>query len=134
MPGVYRNPDGTYTYQTTNDFEDRRRRQLDDQYAGRPPFGPRPADPRPPITWAPPPLPWQPQPPSPAPSPPADGFASLLIQLGADAERRQNEEFFDRLVGSLPNRVGENEWFDGLFDDPNTDVVDAAEIISQLNA
>lgn len=134
MTGVYRNPDGTYTYQPTNDFEDRRRRQLDDQYAGRPPFGPRPVDPRPPVTWAPPV--WHPQVvTSPASTqPPANDFTQLLIQLAADAERRQNDEFFDSLVSSLPNRLGESRWFDQVFDDPNTEVMDIAEVIARFNA
>lgn len=51
MPGVFRDPaTGTYRYYSYNDYEERRRRDWDDRYQGRTPFGPA----LPPV-WSPPP-------------------------------------------------------------------------------
>lgn len=141
MPGVYRDPNGqTFSYQTNNDYEDRRRRALDDAYAGRPPFGPRAPDPRPPITWLPPApaqVPLQGQIPGAQPQSAQDlegiidGFN---LQIAIDAiETAENNALFDRLVAGLPNQVGESPRFDQLFDDPNTPVITAQELIAQLD-
>jgi len=138
MPGVYRDENGTYTYQTNNDYEDRRRRDLDDAYAGRPPFGPQPPDPRPRITWNPPPAP-APSPPIanqiPSVVPPPANDGSLEILTAAEAiERAKQDAWFDRLVGALPNQVGESPTFDNVFEDPNTPTITMQELLAQLNA
>ena len=136
MPGVYRDSNGTYTYQTTNDYEDRRRRALDDARAGRTPFGPRPPDTRPPITWNPFPAPVADNPQLP-PAPPAPANASgleILIAAAEAAQRVENDALFDRLVSVLPNKVGESPAFDRMFDNPNTPKVTAIGVIEQLIA
>lgn len=132
MPGVYRDSSGGYSYQINNNYEDRRRRQLDDQYAGRPPFGPRAPDPRPPITWNPPPWPTTQiaLPAAPVLQVPPDPGLTILLDLASDLARRENEALFDRLVGSLPNRVGENPAFDMLFEDPTVPTLSAAELLA----
>lgn len=141
MPGVYRDSNGqTFSYQATNDHEDRRRRALDDAYAGRPPFGPRAPDPRPPITWLPPsPAQIPPQAHVPvAPPQPAQDLQGIIngfnLQVTIDAiETAENNALFDRLVAGLPNQVGESPRFDQLFADPSTPVITAQELITQLD-
>lgn len=139
MPGVYRDEDGQYTYQSTNDFEDRRRRDLDDRAAGRGDLGPQSPDARPPLTWNPPP--------GPAPAPAAVEQAQipvveqapandpgLEILVAAEAiERAEQNAFFERLVGALPAQAGENPAFDRIFENPNTPAITAQDLFVEMD-
>jgi len=147
MPGVFRDPtNGTYRYYSYNDYEERRRRDLDDQRQGRTPFGPR-------LGW------WPPPPsisftgvptPSAEPSPQAfdfEGFraavnqwqdvpneAGILALINGDQVSPADNTWFDKLVASLPNRVGEQPTFDALFEDPQVTTIDYERAVQILEA
>lgn len=156
MPGVYRDKQtGEYRYFIINEYEDRRKRDYDDRYNHRNPFGPR----RPAWHPGPPPSPLVPQPSSPPPAadagsvhwqpaplpvghnaPPAFDFEAfragvnnayksseasdvLAVLTGAGESAGPYQGAFDRLVESLPTRVGENREFDAVFDTPDVNVM-----------
>jgi len=149
MPGVFRDPaTGTYRYYSYNDYEERRRRDWDDRYQGRTPFGPA----RPP-EWSPP------APsirfagvatPSAEPSPQtfdveglradvvqwqdAADSTGILVLINGDQVPPTDNTWFDRLVASLPNRVGEQPAFDALFENPQVTTVDYKTTLELLEA
>jgi hypothetical protein len=163
MPGVYRDRDGNYRYQTFNDYEDRRRRDYDDRTAGRNPFGPQrpPWQPPPPPGWVQPPpvVVVQSQPPQQwgveeleemiagsnaartddflaslsAARPPDSIDAILAVLIGQPVPNGESDAaWFDRVVESLPARVGENPTFDGLFESPDTTILTAQDLVASL--
>lgn len=149
MPGVFRDPsNGTYRYYSYNPYEERRRREWDDRQQGRTPLGPPP---RP--AWSPPPpsirfagVPT----PSEEPSPQAFDFeafraavnqwqdvpneAGILALINGDQVPPADNTWFDKLVASLPNRVGEQPTFDALFEDPQVTTLDYKRAVEILEA
>ncbi len=130
MGGVFRDRDGQYRYQTINEYEERRRRDLD--RPPPPPYRPsRISEIRPymPVL-APAPAAWEPVMQVPAftplvtawPGEPASGLVEAvatndLLQMAADIRARDNNAFFDSLVSSPPPmRVGEFPLLDATFD------------------
>lgn len=147
MPGVYRDSaTGEYRYFSYNDYEDRRRRELDDRRAGRTPFGPPlpPALTPPAISWAPPPQPTTYVPTTPADvstllsqlnaqvQPDPGNFLAVLTEATAAVDAAKNAELFNRLVGSLPPQPGVNPGFDRLVQDPNVSTVTIQQALDVL--
>jgi hypothetical protein len=152
MPGVFADrSEGTYRYFSYNDYEERRRREWDDRQQGRTPFGPRLG-----AAW------WPPPPsirfagvpaPSAEPSPQEFDFdtfraavnesydapddAGILAVINGDQIAPTDDTWFDRLLASLPNRVGERPAFDALVYDPQVTTIDykrAVETILQAGS
>jgi hypothetical protein len=147
MPGVYRDVDGTYRYFSINDYEDRRRRDMDDRRAGRTPFGPRTPPPLAPpprgLSFAPLPAPQVGADPVTfdfdefarsvnAAYQPPDASGILAVLNGEDAP--DDHAWFDRLLQSLPERAGQNPAFDALITDSGTTVLTTQQVIAQINA
>ncbi|GAA4424873.1 hypothetical protein ACFQV2_25515 [Actinokineospora soli] len=120
MPGVFRDSEGNYTYQTYNDYEERRRRDLDDARWGNHPVpAPTPTTPfrpAPPTPPAPEPAVvfWQPEP---------DPATTQLLAAADAAKKAEADRLWNTLFPAdtppatpIPTRVGDNPAFDAVFD------------------
>ncbi len=147
MPGVFRDRSTeTFRFFSYNDYEERRRRDWDDRQQGRTPFGPRlpPASGPPPrfMRFAGVPAP------SAEPSPQAFDFeafraavnqsydapdaAGILAVINGDEIPLTDNTWFDKLLASLPNRVGEQPAFDALVDDPQVTTIDYKRAVQTI--
>lgn len=60
--------------------------------------------------------------------------AGILALINGDQVPPTDNAWFDRLVASLPNRVGEQPAFDALFENPQVTSVDYKTALELLEA